>query len=71
MHFNGSSCSDLSITHVIADLIENHFQVTPSFRSLKNMSAQARVAFRVFKGGLRNAAPWELHDILLRFADVC
>lgn len=37
-------------------LIENHFQVTPSFRNLKNMPAQVGVAFKVSEGGLRNAA---------------
>lgn len=55
MIFNDTSSSDLCVKREKPDLTENHLQVTPSFKSLKNMSAQVRVAFKVSEGGLRNA----------------
>lgn len=59
--FIGTSCSE---SHDEADLIENHFQVTPSSKSLKNMSAQAEVAFKVFQKRPQkcSAASWEVHE---------
>lgn len=43
------------VPYVKADLSENHFQVTPSSKTIQNMSAQVSMAFKVSLGGLRKA----------------